>query len=203
MAQDPNAPVAADPSKQSSVKFHTGISMWQLGFGTYMLTGQSGLKAIEHALKIGYRHLDTAIFYDNEEIVGQAIKNCKIARKELFVTSKLWGDAHGKQKAIGAVNSSLKLLDLDYIDLYLIHSPIGGKNIETYQALVDLQKQDKIKSVGMFAFFSKCFFICILLYLLCIRFCVQTCFSCICIDNIRHNVCSTNFTLFGFFFRCE
>ena len=147
MAQDPNANKDG-AAEVPLVKFHTGISMPQLGFGTYRLEGDSGRKAIEHALKTGYRHLDSAIFYDNEEELGKAIKNSKIPRRDLFITSKLWGNHHNKHGATNAVKSSLKKMGTSYIDLYLIHSPIGGKNIETYQTLIDFQKQGKIKSVG-------------------------------------------------------
>lgn len=147
MAQDPNANKDA-AVEVPSVKFHTGITMPQLGFGTYKLEGDSGRKAIEHALTTGYRHLDSAIFYDNEEELGKAIKNSKIPRRNLFITSKLWGNQHGKHGTTSAVKSSLRKIGSSYIDLYLIHSPIGGKNIETYKTLLDFQKQGKIKSVG-------------------------------------------------------
>eukprot|EP01084_Bolivina_argentea_P263328 445655_1 len=122
-----------------------------IGFGTYQIYNKACTKAVEYAISIGYRHIDTAIFYSNEEEVGAGIKNANIDRKELFITTKLWSDDHeqGNGETANAVNSSLKNLGLDYIDLYLIHSPHGENNILTYKELIKFQKKGFIKSIGV------------------------------------------------------
>ena len=97
-----------------------------LGFGTYMLKGKAAASAVEYAINIGYRHIDRAKFYENEKWVGKAIKNSKIDRKQLFITTKLdWYGGHetGRGEVANRVKESLSHLGLDYIDLYVIHSP--------------------------------------------------------------------------------
>ena len=131
------------------IKLANNAQIPQLGFGTSKLSPNSGQKAIEHALKVGYRHIDTARFYRTENMVGNAIIKSKIPRSQLYITTKIWSDEKGTNNCIQAIESSLKTLQTPYIDLGLIHSPIGGKNIETYQALLKLQNQGKIKSVGV------------------------------------------------------
>mmetsp|Transcript_4104 Transcript_4104/g.7886 ORF Transcript_4104/g.7886 Transcript_4104/m.7886 type:complete len:242 (+) Transcript_4104:80-805(+) len=102
-----------------------------------------------HGDWVGYRHIDSAIFYDNEAEVGQAIRESKIDRKDIFVTSKLWSDNHGQKEAVKAVENSLKAMQTSYIDLYLIHSPYGGNLVSTYEALLGMKKAGKIRSVGV------------------------------------------------------
>jgi len=136
-------------AKVPSVKLNDGTSIPQLGFGTYLLNQQKNIDIISYAIKLGYYHLDTARFYENENLVGQAIINSKIPREKLYITTKLWQNDHGTKKAEQAVESSLKKLNTKYIDLYLIHSPYGDKNIETYEALIEKQKEGKIKSIGV------------------------------------------------------
>ena len=111
----------------------------------------SAKAAVKYAIEIGYRHIDTAIFYDNEKAVGKGIKESKIDRKDLFITSKLWSDDHesGNDETTKAVTSSIKNLDCGYIDLYLIHSPYGGNNIATYKKLLQFKEKGLIKSVGV------------------------------------------------------
>ena len=98
-----------------------------------------------------YRHLDTAIFYENETEVGKAVKQCKVDRKDLFITSKLWSEGHesGKGETLKAVKSSLKKLGTDYIDLYLIHSPYGENNVLTFKELLKCKEKGMIRSVGV------------------------------------------------------
>eukprot|EP00485_Elphidium_margaritaceum_P018199 CAMPEP_0202726494 /NCGR_PEP_ID=MMETSP1385-20130828/184641_1 /ASSEMBLY_ACC=CAM_ASM_000861 /TAXON_ID=933848 /ORGANISM="Elphidium margaritaceum" /LENGTH=316 /DNA_ID=CAMNT_0049392715 /DNA_START=8 /DNA_END=958 /DNA_ORIENTATION=- len=148
----------ADEEKTSTDPFikilNDGNKIPMIGFGTYKLGGNtlSVRDAVKYAIEIGYRHIDTAIFYGNEKEVGEGIKDAKIDRKELFITTKLlWYDDHhetGKGQTERAVDASLKRLGCGYIDLYLIHSPRGKHNIRTYQALLKCKEQGKIRSVG-------------------------------------------------------
>lgn len=97
-----------------------------LGFGTYQIPNDgSTYKAVINALKVGYRHIDTAVAYFNEEEVGKAVRDSGISRSEIFVTSKLWLQDYGYENAKKAIDKSLQKLGLDYIDLYLIHQPYG------------------------------------------------------------------------------
>lgn len=104
---------------------------------------------VKRALQLGYRHIDTATLYNNEAEVGKAIRQSGIERSKVFVTTKLWNNSHGRQLTISACNRSLQLLGLDYIDLYLIHSPLSGQLVETYSTLVDLKEQGKVRSIGV------------------------------------------------------
>ncbi|WBR54338.1 aldo/keto reductase [Campylobacter sp. VBCF_01 NA2] len=120
-----------------------------LGYGTWDIRGRDGLKAIENALEVGYRHIDSAQYYRNEDIVGEAVRNSGIKRDEIFVTSKLmWGANVGKEGAKRAVYESLDALKFDYIDLYLIHAPYGDiKGI--WAGFCELVGKGLIKSIGV------------------------------------------------------
>lgn len=120
-----------------------------LGFGTFQIPNDgTTYRVVLEALKVGYRHIDTAAAYFNEEEVGKAIKDSKIPRKDIFVTSKMWLQDYGYENAKKAIDTSLKKLGLDYIDLYLLHQPYGDV-IGAYKALEDAQKEGKIKSIGV------------------------------------------------------
>ena len=122
-----------------------------IGFGTYPLKGEEGIEAIVSALEVGYRLLDTAVNYRNEEEVGEAIRRSGVPRDELFVTSKLPGRHHGYDDAVASTEASLERLGLDHLDLHLIHwpNPGVGKYPEAWRALVDLQKRGLVRSVGV------------------------------------------------------
>lgn len=132
-----------------------GHTIPALGLGVYRVApGKQTYNTVASALKMGYRMIDTATVYGNEEDVGQAIKDSGIPRSEIFVTSKLWDSDHGYQEALVAGTKSLERIGLDYLDLYLIHSPGqytkgGGKIVETWDALLKLQKDGKFRSVGV------------------------------------------------------
>jgi len=134
-----------------------------IGFGTYKLYNGRGVKAIQMAIESGYRLIDTAAFYDNEEIVGRAIKASGVNRKEIFVTSKLWREFLGYDSTKKELEKSLKKLDLDYLDLYLIHWPANAKNFDNWQkvnadswrAMEELQAEGKIKSIGLSNFWEE------------------------------------------------
>lgn len=120
------------------------------GLGLWLSTpGQIAEDAVFMAAKNGYRLFDTAQIYGNEADVGEGLRKSGIPRNEVFVVSKVWTDSHGYMATIASVNASLERLQMTYVDLFLIHSPIGGFNVETYQALMDLKKSGLIRSVGV------------------------------------------------------
>lgn len=123
----------------------------QLGLGVFQASDEEAEAAVLEALKIGYRLIDTAAIYKNEKGVGNAIKKATIPRQEIFVTTKLWNDDQGYEKAFIALDQSLQKLGLDYIDLYLIHWPSPQRNlfVETWRALIEMKGQGKIKSIGV------------------------------------------------------
>ena len=128
-----------------------GAVLPAVGFGTYPLRGQDGIDAIVSALRVGYRLLDTAVNYGNEEEVGEAIRRSGVPRDEVLVTSKIPGRHHGYDDAIRSTKESLHRLGLDYLDLHLIHwpNPRVGKYVEAWRALVDLRKQGLVRSIGV------------------------------------------------------
>lgn len=146
------------------LKLNDGNSLPSIGFGTYKAEEQEGLDAVKLALKSGYRLLDTAAKYQNEEAVGRGIKASGIAREEIVVTTKVWRQNLGYDQTKRAVEESLRRLDLTYIDLYLIHWPANEKNFgkdwkeinaETWRAMEELQVQGKIKSIGVSNFWQE------------------------------------------------
>jgi 2,5-diketo-D-gluconate reductase A len=122
-----------------------------LGFGTYPLRGDTGVAAVVSAIEVGYRLLDTAVNYENEREVGEAIRRSGVPRAELFVTSKIPGRHHGYDDAVASTHASLERLGLDYLDLHLIHwpNPSVGKYVDAWRALVDLQQQGLVRSIGV------------------------------------------------------
>ena len=122
-----------------------------IGFGTYKLNGTHGVHAIVNALNNGYRVLDTAYNYENEGTVGKAITQSHVSRDQVIVTSKLPGRYHDYNSAMIAIQESIYRLNVDYIDLYLIHwpNPKQGKFVEAWQALIDAQKAGLLKSIGV------------------------------------------------------
>ncbi|WP_436853825.1 aldo/keto reductase [Staphylococcus caeli] len=123
----------------------------QIGFGTYKLNGAHGVHAITNALNQGYRLLDTAYNYENEGTVGRAIANSHVTRDQIIVTSKLPGRYHDYDSAMVAIQESLYRLNVEYIDLYLIHwpNPRQGKYVDAWKAMIDAQKAGLIKSIGV------------------------------------------------------
>ncbi|KAL0230117.1 hypothetical protein PCE1_003679 [Barthelona sp. PCE] len=109
--------------KMPSVTLKSGYQMPKLAFGTYKLRGESCYMAVRSALKIGFRHFDTGSFYENEEALGQAIRDSGVPREEIFVTSKIWRDAMTEEKAETAVEDIVRRLGIEYVDLILIHYP--------------------------------------------------------------------------------
>lgn len=141
-----------------NIELYNGISMPEIGFGTWKApTGEVTVEAVKAAIECGYTHIDCAAIYGNEKEVGLGIKESNVDRKDLFITSKLWNDVRGYQETIDAFNQTLSDLQLDYLDLYLIHWPRPvkyhdnyiEKNIESWKAMEDLYKQGKIKAIGV------------------------------------------------------
>lgn len=133
-----------------SVALHNGVNMPIIGLGTFRSESEEAYKAVLAALESGYRHIDTAAIYGNEEAVGKAIKDSGISRQELFITTKVWNSDQGYQNTMNAFQVSLEKLGLDYIDLYLIHWFKGYENsLSTYRALEDLYRQGKVRAIGV------------------------------------------------------
>src|SRR5512143_656029 len=108
-----------------NVTLNNGVEMPILGFGVYQIPPDSTEEAVATAFEVGYRHIDTAASYGNEEAVGRAIRSSGIDRNDLFITTKLWIQTPGEAKARAALEASLERLGLDHVDLYLIHQPFG------------------------------------------------------------------------------
>lgn len=126
-----------------------GVKIPSIGFGTYKSGNtQETAQIVNYALKTGYRMIDTASFYGNEEGIGQGIKQSGIDRKDIFLVSKLWNDDHGYENTIKAFNKSLEKLQVEYLDLYLIHWP-NKLNAETWRAFEYLYKRGKVKAIGV------------------------------------------------------
>ncbi|HLN52467.1 MAG TPA: aldo/keto reductase [Lentimicrobium sp.] len=131
-------------------KLNNSINIPAVGMGVYQMPDNDNTrKAIEFALNIGYRHIDTAMIYGNERSVGKAVNSGIIPRKEIFITTKVWNSDHGYDQAIRAFNASLNRLQLEYIDLYLIHWPVMGKRKETWRALETLYNEGKVRAIGV------------------------------------------------------
>lgn len=134
----------------NTITLNNGVVMPTVGFGTWPLMGEECTKTVATAIDKGYRLIDTAAKYANEIAVGKGIKQSKIAREALFITSKLRGSEHGYDKTIKAFHQTLKDLQLDYLDLYLIHWPLPSKGlyVDTWKALVTLYNKGLIKAIG-------------------------------------------------------
>lgn len=139
------------------ITLNNGVKIKSPGFGTWTLDDTSAEDAVFKAINCGYCHIDTAEYYKNEVGIGRAIKKSKISRDEIFITSKLWTTSRGYNEAIAALEGSLTRLGLDYLDLFLIHWPAVPENHEnwreinfdTYRALEKLQKDGKVRAIGL------------------------------------------------------
>ena len=136
-----------------TITLNDGVTIPQLGFGTWQVSNDEAEKAVSSALQAGYRHIDTAAIYGNEEGVGRAIASSGISRDELFVTTKLWNDAHEPEDARKAIEASLEKLGLDHVDLYLIHWPApvkyGDAYVKAWNALQEFKSEGLTRSIGV------------------------------------------------------
>ncbi|MFF2308798.1 aldo/keto reductase [Streptomyces albidoflavus] len=138
-------------SKVPPIILNNGVQMPQLGFGVWQVPDEEAFTAVGAALDAGYRSIDTAAAYGNEEGTGKAIARSGIPREELFVTTKLWNSDHGYDAALRAFDSSLEKLGLDHVDLYLIHWPLPAKDtaVDTYKALEKIYSEGRARAIGV------------------------------------------------------
>lgn len=137
-------------SLNSTKKLDNGIEMPRFGLGVYKMTNpEEAYLAMEKALATGYIAIDTATLYDNEEQVGEAVRNASKKREELFITSKVWNTDQGYDETLRAFETTLKKLQFDYLDLYLTHWPVGDKYQETYRAIERLYDEKLIRATGV------------------------------------------------------
>jgi len=133
-----------------TIELNNGIKMPIVGLGTFRSAPEEAYEAVKAAIEAGYRHIDTAAIYGNEEAVGKAIKDSDVPRSELFITTKVWNTEQGYDKTLNACEDSLTRLGLEYIDLYLIHWFKGYENsLSTYKALEELYRQGKVRAIGV------------------------------------------------------
>ena len=147
----------APPLPQNSIPnitLNNGLNMPILGFGTNTLKGPTCVRSVSDAISVGYRLIDTAMIYGNEESVGAGIKQSGIKRDKLFITSKLWVDDAGYDSSKKAFETSLNKLGVDYLDLYLIHRPRGDVK-GSWKAMEELYKEGKIKAIGVSNFLAE------------------------------------------------
>lgn len=139
-------------SLTSTTTLHNGVEMPWIGLGVFKVqNGEEVVSSIKTALEVGYRSIDTAAIYGNEEGVGQAIAESNVPREELFITTKVWNANHGYESTLKAFDVSMEKLGLDYLDLFLIHWPLPsqGKYVETWKALEKLYKDGKVRAIGV------------------------------------------------------
>ena len=131
---------------------NNGVKMPQLGYGVYQVSNEECERCVRDAISVGYRAIDTAQSYGNEEAVGNAIRKCGVPRDELFVTTKVWISNAGYEKARASIDASLKRLQSDYIDLLLIHQPFGDY-YGTYRAMEEAYRAGKLRAIGVSNFY--------------------------------------------------
>lgn len=137
-------------SPASSFTLANGVKMPCLGLGVFQVPDQQqAAQSVNWALQAGYRHIDTAAIYQNEEGVGQGLRDAGLPREEVFVTTKVWNADFGYDSTLKAYDESLRKLGLDYVDLYLVHWPVKGKYKDTWKALETLYKEGRVRAIGV------------------------------------------------------
>ncbi|WMT39060.1 aldo/keto reductase [Paenibacillus sp. D2_2] len=139
---------------QDTVTLNNGVKMPRFGLGVYKVQeGEEVIHAVKSAIRAGYRSIDTAALYNNEEGVGQAVREAMtengLTRDQLFITSKVWNSEQGYEKTLQAFETSLNKLGLDYIDLFLVHWPVKGKYKDTWRALEKIYEEGKVRAIGV------------------------------------------------------
>ncbi|MFJ4172567.1 aldo/keto reductase [Microbacterium sp. NPDC089696] len=134
-----------------TITLNSGLTIPQLGFGVFLVPADEAEKAVSEALEVGYRHIDTAAIYKNEEGVGAAIAKSGIPRDELFITTKLWNDRQSGEQPHAAIRESLDKLGLDHVDLYLTHWPTPEKNtyVNAWTKLIEIRDAGLSRSIGV------------------------------------------------------
>jgi len=144
-----------------TITLNDGTEMPQIGLGTWKLRGDDAVRIVREAIELGYRHIDTASSYGNEEAIGQAIRDAiaagDVTRDELFITTKAWQDEQGADRIPAAFQDSLHRLGLEYIDLYLVHwpDPTQGKYVESFEAVARLQGLGIVQAIGVANFYEE------------------------------------------------
>jgi 2,5-diketo-D-gluconate reductase A len=135
----------------TNIAFHDGHSIPQLGFGIWQIPQNETAAAVESALKTGYRLIDGAFIYGNEAGLGEGLRNSDVARNDVFVTTKVWNNSQGREKARASVERSLNSIGVDQLDLVLIHWPVPSQNlyIETWKALIEMRNEGLMRSIGV------------------------------------------------------
>lgn len=133
------------------IPMNNGVEIPQLGLGVFLVTDAETRSAVATALEVGYRSIDTAAAYHNEEQVGDAVKASGLPREDLFVTTKLWNTEQGFDATLAAFDASLRRLDLDYLDLYLIHwpAPRQDRYVESWRAMQKILAEGRVRSIGV------------------------------------------------------
>lgn len=139
---------------QDTVTLNNGVKMPWLGLGVYKAQeGEEVVSAVKTAIRHGYRSIDTAAAYNNEEGVGQAVAEAilenGLAREDIFITSKVWNSMQGYETTLEAFDTSLRKLNVDYLDLFLIHWPVKGKYKDTWRALEKIYREGKVRAIGV------------------------------------------------------
>lgn len=137
-------------SIQDCAALHNGVKLPWLGFGVFRIPqDEDGVQMLQWAFEAGYRSVDTAMIYYNEETVGQAVNRSSIPRRELFITTKVWNRDQGYESTLAAFDASLQRLQLEYLDLYLIHWPEKGRFQDTWRALEKLYRDGQVRAIGV------------------------------------------------------
>ncbi|GAA1090703.1 aldo/keto reductase [Nocardiopsis metallicus] len=139
------------------VTLNNGLTMPQLGFGVWQVPDDEAYSAVTTAIEVGYRSIDTARLYDNEKGTGRAIADSGVAREDIFLTTKLWNDDQGYDKALKAFDASLERLGTEYVDLYLIHWPAPERDayVDTWKALERIHAEGRAKAIGVSNFTAR------------------------------------------------
>ncbi len=138
-------------TKVPNITLHDGVLIPQLGFGVFQVPPEDTAEVVTRALLAGYRHVDTAAAYRNEAAVGQAIHSAGLDRDDVFITTKCFNDDHGFEPAKRALRASLDRLEVDFVDLYLIHWPVPSQDryVETWKAFIELRSEGLVRSIGV------------------------------------------------------
>lgn len=143
--------MSIDPSIVPNIALNDGTTIPQIGFGLWQVPPSEAEVATTEALRVGYRHVDSAAVYANEAEAGAAVAKSGLARSDVYVTTKMWNPDHGYDNAMRAFDTSMSKLGFEYVDLFLIHwqcVPLG-KYVETWKALIDIQKTGRVRSIGV------------------------------------------------------
>jgi 2,5-diketo-D-gluconate reductase A len=146
-----------DTTSVPTLQMNDGQTIPQLGFGVFLVPPEEAAEAVTHALRTGYRSIDTAAMYRNERGVGEAIRASELPRDQVFVTTKVWPSDYGRKETADALKRSLERLGDEYVDLYLLHWPAPGQGryVEAYEALVELRAQGLTRSIGVSNFLAE------------------------------------------------